>query len=288
MAQTLSMTWMIPDLKQALQACDTPVFAKSTIDFLKKTVLPMQAATDDIATALYWYLGGEGALPRAALLALYYDLPPADAWLLCEPIELTEAKQDVVCLGNAHVDITQEEANIIVAKFNAYWEGSGMVLYAVAPKQWLLALPTRCEFQTRPLCNVLNQNLADNIPTGATTAWSHLFSLAQMLMHRHALNGLWMSGEGELAALEKKPHLCLMTDNPEVLMLARVVMAKTISVCENFDMFLEKYGSGNEEYILALSCEAVGAVAYEDYFEILENRWLKSYLAREKIPGITV
>jgi hypothetical protein len=292
-----TLTWMIPDLKPALQACDTQVFAKGTIDFLKANVLSAPDSPD-IATALYRLLGGEGALPRAALLALYYDLPVANAWLLCEPVELTDSKRDVVCLGNAHLALTLTEAEAFATTFNQYWEGTGMMLYTPTPTQWLLALQETPGFHAPSLRDVLNQNVAQHIPTGNMSAWRHLFSQAQMLMQGHPVNrsrvgvlplvnGLWISGEGQLMTLEKKPHLRVMSDTPEVIAVTHTVMGKTVPSCDSFDAFWSLYGSSQEEHIITLSCESVGAVSYEDYFETLENRWLKSYVSRErmKIPS---
>lgn len=130
---------------------------------------------------------------------LTQGLPPAPAWALCEPVELVSARRDVVCLGNAHLTFAQEEADAFATTFNAYWEGTGRVLYAITPLRWLLALPEPIAAETKPLRLALNQ------PIGRVSmAWDTLFAEAQMLMQAHPVNraragllppvnGLWFS-----------------------------------------------------------------------------------------------
>lgn len=133
------------------------------------------------------------------LAELTQGLPCAAAWVLCEPVELAPAKRDVVCLGNAHLTFEQEEADAIAATFNAYWEGTGRVLYAVSPLRWVMALPESIACETKPLREALNQ------PVGTVgSMWDRLFTEAQLLMQGHPvnraragmlppINGLWFS-----------------------------------------------------------------------------------------------
>jgi hypothetical protein len=129
-------------------------------------------------------------------LASHYDLPPATAWLLCEPVELVASNHEIICLGNAHLSVTIAEAASFAATLNAYWEGSGMMLYTPTPSQWLLALSSPTAFDTPSLGEVVNQPIPRQLPP--------LFLQAQMLMQGHAVNrarqgvlplvnGLWMS-----------------------------------------------------------------------------------------------
>ncbi|MFI4956718.1 MAG: hypothetical protein ACHQAX_05885 [Gammaproteobacteria bacterium] len=257
------ITWIIPDVN----------FSKDNTKILNAR---------DIPTAAYHALGGEGDLPRAALLALYHDLPPAPAWLLCEPVELIAARRDVVCLGNAHFEFEQEEANAFAATFNAYWEGTGRILYTPTPRQWLLALPEPVAFKTNPLCDVLNQPIVSG-----DRAWDALFSEAQMLMQAHPVNrarasllppvnGLWFSGEGELPVLAKQPRLRVMTDIPEVISLAKSVMATVLPVSETIQ-------ASDAPLIITLSYKNLGTPCAEDFVEIFENQWLQPLLVRERI-----
>ena len=136
---------------------------------------------------------------RELLATLTQGLPSAAAWVLCEPVELISGKQDVVCLGNAHLDFAQEEADAVVATINAYWEGTGRQLYAVSPLQWVMALSEPIMAETKPLREALNR------PVGAlSAAWDKLFTETQMLLQGHAvnrarsgvlppINGLWFS-----------------------------------------------------------------------------------------------
>lgn len=120
---------------------------------------------------------------QTLLAQLTAGLPRAVAWALCEPVELIAGNRDLVCLGNAHVAFAQEEADAFVATFNAYWEGSGFVLYAVKPLQWVLALPEPLTSALKPLRASLNQPL-DTM----TGLWNRLFTEAQMLMQGHPVN----------------------------------------------------------------------------------------------------
>ncbi len=250
------ITWIIPDL---------PMLDKHTTDF-----------PQDIPTALFHHLGGEGDLPRAALLALHHELPPANAWVLCEPVECMASKKDVVCLGNAHLTITLDTARAWVAKFNDYWEGTGRVMYAVSPSQWLLALPEPLSYRTQPLRKILNQPIPKQLPL--------LFSEAQMLMQGNTLNALWFSGEGELPVFDKRPDLHVMTNNPEAMALTRSVMGHVVPFCQSFDDFWAHYGKSQDEWIIALSAESLGATDEEEYVAMFEKHWLKSYLMHAKMP----
>jgi hypothetical protein len=259
------ITWIIPDVN----------FSKDNTKILNAR---------DIPTAAYHALGGEGGLPRAALLALYHDLPPAAAWLLCEPVELIAARRDVVCLGNAHFEFEQEEADAFAATFNAYWEGTGRILYTPTPRQWLLALSSPIDFKTNPLSDVLNQPIVSK-----DRAWNVLFSEAQMLMQAHPVNraragllppvnGLWLSGEGELPVLEKQPRLRVMTDIPEVISLAKSVMATVLPVNDQVTL-------NDDPLIITLSYKNLGTPCTEDFIELFEDKWLQLSNVRETIPG---
>lgn len=257
------ITWIIPDVN----------FSKNNTKIL---------TTRDIPTAAYHLLGGEGLLPRAALLALYYDLPPAPAWLLCEPVELMAARKEVVCLGHAHFEFEQEEADAFAATFNAYWEGSGRVLYTPTPRHWLLALPEPVTFSTHPLSDVLNQPI-----TSQNRSWNMLFSEAQMLMQAHPVNraragllppvnGMWISGEGELPVLEKQPRLRVMTDIPEVISLAKSVMATVLPLSSELP-------TNTDPLIVTLSYKNLGTPCSEEFVELFEHKWLQPAVAHERI-----
>lgn len=139
-------------------------------------------------------------ITKDSINRLKKGLPPAQAWLLCEPVELMAAKNEVVCLGNAHIALEQAEADAFAATFNRYWEGTGRILYTPTPMQWVLALPEAVSFSTTGLSDVINKTIVS-----PGSLWSMLFHEAQMLMQAHPVNraragalpivnGCWFSG----------------------------------------------------------------------------------------------
>jgi hypothetical protein len=274
-----ALTLIIPDLISTLAQADE---AGQILPLLKQlsqsSSIPCEPYEDE-ATAFYRWLGEKGTLPRAELLAHHYKLPPAAAWILAEPIECQSTSENIYCLGAAHLQLDQFEANQWIESLNQHLTQVGMRLYAPEPTRWLLALPSEMPFKTQSLSTVVNRALPST---------SLLFAELQMLMHQHPLNhsrqlagkpvihACWLSGEGKLPMLNKRPTVGVVTEDPITQVLAQWIDAQPCQSLNTLESTVQAHAKDFSEMVICLKATH-HAIALEqnDMKALLEQRWGK-------------
>jgi hypothetical protein len=274
-----ALTLIIPDLLNTLAQADEAGQALPLLRQLSQSTAQACDPYDDEATAFYRWLGQAGELPRAELLAHHYQLPPASAWLIAEPIECQADSQAIYCLGTAHLNIDQREANQLIESLNQHLIPAGMRLYAPEPMRWLLALPAPLQVQTQSLNTIVNRALSQT---------PSLFTELQMLLHKHPINlareaagkpqihACWLSGEGKLPVLSKRPTVAVITEDPLTRVLANWIDAQPSQMLNSLESTLEEQGGDFSEMVICLKA-AHHAVALEhnDMKALLAQRWGK-------------
>jgi len=174
-------------------------------------------------------------LPVAALTWLADTGQSSGAWLMrADPVHL-RADQSRLRLFDCHsFTITREEADALVAAFNAYFRETGWELAAPQPQRWYLSLPQPAALQTQSPDRVAGQDIDPCLPRGAEAArWHALLNEIQMLFHSHPvnaareqrgappINSIWPWGGGGLPAQLQPRVTRLLADHPLAVGLAR-------------------------------------------------------------------
>lgn len=131
-----------------------------------------------------------------------------------DPVHLRADRDQLRLFDAAHLGISRDEADALVAEINALIATDGLRLVAPQADRWYLELPEWPRLETDPL-EVVNGHTIDRfLPTGPDAAhWAALMTEVQMLLFqssvnlgrerrgRPMVNGLWLSGAGQWQAL---------------------------------------------------------------------------------------
>ncbi len=162
----------------------------------------------DLTAALLGRFGVAASAPycRAA------DDPDWDRGGFCmhaDPVHL-RADRDLLRLFDVrHLEISQIEADALVAELNTHFARDGLHFAAPNPRRWYLECAWAPQLETQPLSRAIGQHVDRWLPTGPDAGrWASLMNEAQMLLFqspvnqrreaqgRPSVNGLWISGGG--------------------------------------------------------------------------------------------
>jgi hypothetical protein len=174
-------------------------------------------------------------LPAAAFSWLADTGQPPVAWLMrADPVHL-RADQSCLRLFDSHsFTISREEADALIAAFNAHFQDAGWKLTAPNPQRWYLSLPQPPSLQTVSPARVAGQDIDPCLPRGADAArWHALLNEIQMLFHTHPVNAareqrgappvnsIWPWGGGRLPGKLAPRAVRLLAEHPLATGMAR-------------------------------------------------------------------
>jgi hypothetical protein len=283
-----SLTLIIPDLQSTLIQADEAGQALPLLRQLTQSSCQPCEPYEDEPTAFYRFLGEAGPLPSAELWAHHYKLPPAEAWLMAEPIECQADKASIYCLGTAHLGIIQAEANQFVESLNQHLIPAGMRLYAPEPARWLIALSKPLTVHTQSLNTIVNRALSQT---------PSLFTELQMLLHHHPLNreraaagkpqvhACWLSGEGKLPVLSQHPSLGVIADHPQTRVLAEWIGATLCQSLNNLEATILHYEKSVTEMVVCLSAQQHAIVLEQNDMKSLLTSGLRKRFQKIRVYG---
>jgi hypothetical protein len=181
-------------------------------------------------------------LPVAAVCRLgETDAPtPQTWWLRADPIEAQPGQHSVLCLGNRHLELTQEQVAQLVNELNPLFAPEGWRLEALHPTRWYLSVPEPPSVCTVPLLEVVGRDLHLCLPTGEEAPrWHRVLNEVQMVLHACAVNqhreaqgqppvnSLWFWGGGRLPAMGPVLWQAVWGDTPLAQGLGRLAAIPT-------------------------------------------------------------
>ena len=150
-----------------------------------------------------------------------------------DPVHLRADQSSLRLFDADTFPLTQEEADELVAAFNAFYAGHGLQLHALCPRRWYLSLATTPGITTTALSQVAGQDINAFLPQGEAAAdWRQRLNEVQMLLHDHpvnvareqrgepAINSLWFWGGGLSPHTLQSRVARIATDHPLGLGLA--------------------------------------------------------------------
>ncbi|WP_174875131.1 hypothetical protein [Vogesella oryzae] len=160
-------------------------------------------------------------LALAAELAAASGLETAGRrWLVADPVNL-RVDRDRALLGDIGImNLSQPEADALVASLNQLFAEDGFVFHAPSPQRWFLSLPAASDAEFSPLPDVIGNDIDEHLPRGNKgMLWSRYLNELQMLLYTHPVNdareargelpvnSVWLWGEqGDEALRPTLPH----------------------------------------------------------------------------------
>jgi hypothetical protein len=151
-------------------------------------------------------------LPLAALSALGDGLDVGDGWwLYADPVHMVADRDQLLLSASAALQLSQTEADTMVAELNRIYVDDGWHFVAVTPQRWYLRLPQPLVMRTTPTAEAMGRRVGEVLPQGGDAmSWQRVMTEVQMLLHTSpvnearseqgalAVNGLWFWGGGTL------------------------------------------------------------------------------------------
>ncbi|MDX1489358.1 MAG: hypothetical protein R3268_14205, partial [Acidiferrobacterales bacterium] len=242
-------------------------------------------------------LNADQDVPVAAVTRVL-DLGVVDDgwWLRADPVHLRPDRDRLLLADNTMLQLTQAEADALVAEVMEVYANDGWILKPARPDRWYLKPPAAPEIMTAPLPAVVGRNVHDYLPQGKDAkTWCTILNEIQILLHtarvnserelRGALtiNSLWFWGGGRLPEPQQVPWAKVWASEPLSLALARLSQVPTAAIPASAEEWLAQADAGGE-HLLVLDY-ARGAALYgnlEDWqaFVIaLEEKWIEPLLS---------
>ena len=187
-----------------------------------RATLPGGTALEVLARAY----GFEDHIPVAAITLAGDGHPDVRPWLRADPVHL-ELRQDAVALRDAAVlDVTRDEATLLVAELQGLFAADGFEFLAPAPQRWYVRVPQGEVPTTVPLHEAVGRNVFGMLPRGTGHVnWPSAITEVQMLFSNHAvnarreaagrpaINSVWFWGEGRLPGTVPAPYAIVHADD---------------------------------------------------------------------------
>jgi hypothetical protein len=228
------------------------------------------------------------ALPVAALSCLSdTGIDCGDYLMRADPVHLRADQSSLRLFDSRSFELTQDEADELVAAFNDFYGERGWRLQAPRPQRWYLSMPADPGIITQPLGKVIGQSIDPCLPQGEAAAyWHATLNEIQMLFHSHpvnvareqrgapVINSVWFWGGGELPTSVHTSAVQVATDHPLAMGLTQLAGVYRVDVPVNGDELLAALGDGET---LVVNDVLEGPTQYGD----IEN-WVDTLLQLEQ------
>lgn len=239
----------------------------------------------------------DGDLPVASVTRVL-DMGVIDSgwWLRADPVHLHPQRDRLVLTDSQMLDITQDEANRLVAEIMEHYKADGWLLKAARPGRWYLKPPRAPKMTTTPLADVIGRDIHPYLPRGADgKAWHTVLNEMQILLHtakvneererngKLPINSLWFWGGGRLPKIKPVSWSGLWSEEPLSLAFARLAQVPSQARPAGFDAWRRAAEKPGDHLVvldelrqpqLYLDPEAWSAAA-----EKLEREWLAPLFA---------
>lgn len=194
-------------------------------------------------------------IPAGALSALAHgviDTSDKSNWLRADPAYLKADATSIYCLGNQHLDITEQERQALATSLNEFLNPEGIKLYALN-KTWVMSTPQTPNITTNALADVEGKSIDPMLPSGPDAVhWHKLLTECQMLLNQHPVNiarqekgllpvnSLWFWGNGRLPEHIEALFDCIYSDNKIMKGLSKVAKIPCYANPEGFEALFDK------------------------------------------------
>jgi hypothetical protein len=230
-------------------------------------------ATDDVDLPL-------GALRR---FGITNERDP-DFFLCADPVYLRVDIQRLYLFDSSQLNIQQQEAEVLVNRFNNYFHSEDFVLEPSTCDQWHLRLMRSQPIKTLSVRTVRGKDINTYLPTGKQAMyWQRLLNETQMLFHdvepnkrrvtrgEWPVNSLWLYGAGTLPKLDNTPWKTVWAHDPLARGLAHLTGVAYQPVPESLEALFSA-GIGGSQLICL---DSLAAPSSYDDFQAWNERMLQ-------------
>ena len=283
-ASSTSLTLLIPGLFGPLPASE-PSPALPTLETWLARAEAQAGPPRGFEPALFQYFGAEtpteGDLPVAAVTRVL-DMGVIDNgwWLRADPVHLRPERDRLVLTDSQALDITQDEANRLVAEIMEHYKTDGWLLKAARPGRWYFKPPGAPKMTTPPLPEVIGHDIHPSLPQGKDgKAWHTVLNEMQILLHtarvneererrgKLPINSLWFWGGGRLPKLNPVAWTQLWSEEPLSLAFARLAQVPSRAQPADFEAWRRQADHRGGEHLIVLD----GLRAAQQYAD--ESAW---------------
>ena len=280
------------------------LFSRGSVDRLPAS------GYEDAACALFGMERRPGQdLPIAALSYPldHQGTQPAGFCLRADPVYLEAGIRELVLQPNDDLDITQAEAEALIALLNGHFAEDGLRFEMGAPDRWYLLVDSTEQLATWPLSAALGRDVNPLLPSGTRTAfWHSRLNELQMLLHQapvnekrqargaRPINSVWLWGAGPTPGRLRGDWSHVWSDSFLVRGLALAAGAADRTLPAGATEWLAELKGGNHLLVLEdlLAPSAMDEQPrWADAFWRLNREWfepLVSAVKRGRIHRLTV
>lgn len=244
-------------------------------------------------------------LPIAAVCRMHdMGVIDNDWWLRADPVHLSLEQDRLILTDPRKLDITQDEANRMVAEIMEVFTADGWLLKAPRPDRWYLKPACAPKISTTLLTQAIGQDVHPLLPRGPDgKAWHTTLNEIQILLHtmtvnaerekngKRSINSLWFWGGGRLPRIKPVSWTQIWSKEPVSLSLARLSGTPGENTPDRFEDWY-KLVDRPGEYLVVLD-DAYHAMLYGDTVEWsnavqrLERDWMIPLLQALKSNAIS-
>lgn len=231
-------------------------------------------------------------LPIAAVTRMFdMGVIDNDWWLRADPVHLSLDRDRLILADAQKLEITREEAGLLVAEIMEVFAADGWLLKAPHPERWYLK-PTRApKLTTSSLSQVVGHDIRGFLPRGPDDkAWHTILNEIQILLHtatvnverekagKLPVNSLWFWGSGRLPRIAPVTWTRVWSNEPMSLSLAKLSGTPGAGLPDDYAGW-RKQAEKTGEYLVVLD-EAHEAILYNDATRLqeilhkLETNWM--------------
>ncbi len=307
-ASLTSLSLLIPGLFGSSPAAE-PAPALPTLEtWLARADLQAFPARDFEPTLFSLFnaeLPSDGDLPVAAVTrALDLGVIDNGWWLRADPVHLHPQRDRLILTDSQMLDISQDEANRLVAEIMEHYKDDGWLLKAARPGRWYLKPPRAPKMTTAPLPEVVGRDIHPYLPQGKDgKAWHTVLNEMQILLHtaktneerehhgKLPINSLWFWGGGRLPKLKPVAWTQLWTEEPLSLAFARLAQVPSHAQPADFETWHRQAGHGGEHLVvldvLRPALQYADASAWATAMTQIERQWIAPLFAAVRAGALT-
>lgn len=110
-------------------------------------------------------------------------------WLRADPVHLQLQRDRVALMDPETLQLSQQDADTLVAALNMQFAGDGLRFEACTPRRWYLRLPRRPKLDTVTISAAAGRDVSEVLPQGAdASSWRQIGNEIQMLLHAQPVN----------------------------------------------------------------------------------------------------
>jgi hypothetical protein len=244
-------------------------------------------------------------LPVAAVSRMHdMGVIDNDWWLRADPVHLSLQQDRLILTDARRLDITQDEANRMVAEIMEVFTADGWLLKAPRPDRWYLKPARAPKITTTLLSQAIGQDVHPFLPGGPDgKAWHTTLNEIQILLHtttvnaerekngKLPINSLWFWGGGRLPRIKPVSWTHIWSKEPVTLSLARLSGTPGENTPDRFEDW-HKLADRSGEHLVVLDDLQHAAIygdapGWNNALQRLERDWMMPLFQALKSSSIS-